>query len=66
MSQKYSLNKTDGIKILKVLGWSAGSAIVSALITIIANIDLPVQYVWIIPIVNTILVTAQKFFTVVK
>jgi len=60
-SQKYQLNKEDGLAILKVLGWTLASALVSGLIIVVANLEVPAEYMFLIPIVNTILYSVQKF-----
>jgi len=58
-SQKYQLNKEDGLKILKVFGWVIASATISFLITLLPQLALG-SMAWLIPIVNMLLVTAQK------
>ena len=63
MSPKYALNKEDLLGILKALGYSAASAIIASLILIIPNLEIPSEYVWVIPIVNVLLVTAKKYFS---
>jgi hypothetical protein len=62
-SVRYSLNKADLINILKVLGYALGSTAIAVLIDVVAKLDLPVQWVWIIPILNTLLVLGKKFFS---
>lgn len=61
MSPKYSLNKEDGIKILEVIAWTVASSVVAVLISILAELDVPAQYAFLVPIANTILYTAQRF-----
>lgn len=59
-SNKYSLNAEDGEKILKVFGWLLASTTVSFLITLLPQLNLG-DMGWLIPILNMILVTLQKF-----
>jgi len=65
MSEKFSLDKADAVHVLKVFGYSVGSAAVGALITLIPSIHVPAQYAVImgllIPSVNTALVALQRF-----
>ena len=63
MTKKYSLNKTDGLAILKVIGWSVGATVVSVLITVLADLDVPQQYAFLVPIANTALYSAQRFLS---
>ena len=60
MSPKFRLNKEDLLKILKVLGYVAASAVIVELINLVPSMELPV---WCVPIVNILLVTLKKFFS---
>ena len=60
-SQKYTLNKEDGAKILSVIGWSVASAVVASLIFITQDISVPTEYAFVLPIVNTVLYALSKF-----
>jgi hypothetical protein len=61
MSPKYQLNKEDGVRILKVLGWTVASSIIAVAITIINDIEVPMQYAFLLPLVNMGLVALQSF-----
>ena len=61
MSKKYSLNKADFIEILQVLGWTVASTVVAVLISVLAELEIPMQYAFLVPIANTVLYTAQRF-----
>jgi len=61
MSPKYSLNKEDGFKILEVIAWTALSSIVAVSISIVAALDVPAQYAFLVPVVNVFLYTVQRF-----
>ena len=61
MSEKYSLNKADLIHILKVMGFVVASAVVSYLIKLIPDLNVPNEYLFLIPIVNMVLVTLERF-----
>ena len=62
MSAKFSLAKEDGEKILKVLAYSVASAVIAALISLVSDAKVPPELVILIPVVNTVLVAAKKFF----
>ena len=59
-STKYQLNSEDGAKILRVFGWVLLSTTVSFFITLLPQLEVG-NMVWLIPVVNMLLVTAQKF-----
>ena len=63
MSQKYTLDKENGLKILKALGYSVISTLVVSLLNILPNVDFPAQYLWAVPVINTLLVVAKQYFT---
>jgi len=60
-SKRFQLNKSDLIKIGYVLLWSLGSALIAQIILVIQNLNVPVEYTFLIPIVNTLLVALKKF-----
>lgn len=60
-SEKYSLNKQDITAIIKVLLWSGVSAIIASLIAVIGQLEVDAQYAFIVPIINSLLFTAQKY-----
>lgn len=59
-STSYNLNKEDGTKILRVFGWLMASTTISFLLTILPQLNLG-DIAWLAPIINLILVTAQKY-----
>lgn len=63
MAEKYKLNKEDGGKILKVVIYAGISGAITALLTVLPQIQLPPEYAPIVfPIVNAGLVALKKFF----
>ena len=62
MAIRYKLDATDGTNLLKVFGYSTGAAILAIIISLIAKIDIPAQYMFIVPIVNILLVAVKDFF----
>jgi hypothetical protein len=61
MSPKYTLTKDNIAPILKVIGWSVASAIVASLISIMSELDVPTEYAFLVPLVNSILYTIKEF-----
>jgi len=61
MSPKYQLNEVDFIRMLKVLGWTLASTAVAVLISILSQVEVPVEYAFLLPVINTILVGLQSF-----
>ena len=59
-STKYTLNKEDSKKILEVIGWTTASAVIAVLIEVVAQVDFG-SYIWIVPLINTLLYTVKKF-----
>jgi hypothetical protein len=62
MSAKYTLNKEDGKKILKVILYTVASAVIASLLSVLQNLEVPPQYAVILSIVNVLLVAGKKFF----
>ena len=59
-SKKYSFNQEDAIKIGRVFVWLLASTTISFALTILPQIDLG-NMMFLVPIINVILVSAQKF-----
>lgn len=66
MSPKYQLNKEDGIKILQAFSFSLLSSAIGFLILLIPALDIPPNYVFVIPIINGLLYTLKRFVDGVK
>ncbi len=60
-SNKYSLNKADLKKIGTTVLFSVGSAVASTLIVVMADMNFG-SYAFLIPLINTGLYSAKKFF----
>ena len=61
MSPKYKLNQADGIRMLKVMAWSLASTIVTVLIAFTNQVEVPMEYAFLLPVINTLLVGVQSF-----
>jgi len=61
MSPKYNLNQEDGVRMLKVMAWSLASTVVTVLIALVNETEVPMEYAFLLPIINTILVGIQSF-----
>lgn len=62
MSKKYQLNQEDGAKIVKALTFSLASSLIAFLIALIPSLDIPAEYVFLVPLINGALYTAKRFF----
>lgn len=62
MSPKYKLDKNDVTEMLKVMAWSLGSTIVTVLIAFTENVEVPIEYAFLLPVINTILYSVRLFF----
>lgn len=62
MSKKYQLNQEDGAKIIKALIFSLASSLIAFLIALIPSLDIPAEYVFLVPLINGALYTAKRFF----
>lgn len=60
MSNKYTLNKEDLIKIAQAFGFSLASAAIAFLIMVVEQIDFA-EYAFLVPIINSLLYGAKKF-----
>ena len=60
-SKRFKLNTDDGKEILQVIGWTLLSALVVVLLDVVQAIEFPAQYVFVVPIANTLLVAAKKW-----
>lgn len=60
-SKKYQLNKADLIAIAEVILWSVSATVVATLITFVAQLDLPAQWMFLVPLANTVLYSLQQF-----
>lgn len=60
-SPKYKLNIDDGVTLLKVMSWSLASTIVTVLIAFSSQVEVPVEYAFLLPVINTLLVGLKRF-----
>lgn len=60
-SPKYQLNQEDGVRMLKVMAWSLASTIVTVAIALLNETEVPMEYAFLLPVVNTLLVGFQSY-----
>lgn len=60
-SPKYQLNQEDGVRMLKVMAWSLASTIVTVAIALLNETDVPMEYAFLLPVINTLLVGVQSY-----
>ena len=62
MSKKYTLNKQDGLKILKGAGMAIGGSLIAYLLTTINDVDFGTYGYIAIPLCSIVLNSLDKFF----
>jgi membrane protein implicated in regulation of membrane protease activity len=60
-SGSWSLNKTDSWPIVRGLLWSVASMVVAAAISLLAGLQVPSQYLFLIPLANFALVSLKRY-----
>ena len=60
-SPKYSLNQADIIEMMKVMAWSLGATIVTVLLSFLNNTEVPPQYAFLLPVINSLLYSVKLF-----
>ena len=58
--EKYKFGSVELQKSLKVLGWTMASALIVLGLDLVQIIDFPVQYAFIVPVVNSILYSLKE------
>lgn len=58
---RFQFNKESGIRLLKVLGWTLASTAVAFLLDQLKLLEVPTQYLFVVPIINVILVAIQEW-----
>ena len=61
-SQQFSLNKADGLKILRGAGYAVGGALVTYLLSILPNMDFGQYTLIVMPIASVLLNMGVKYF----
>lgn len=61
MSGRFKLDAVEARKIFKVFLWTMASAFVALAISLIGILELPTEYAFVIPFVNTILYALAEF-----
>lgn len=61
MSAPFTLDKQDAIHVGKVAAYSIGATVVASLITLLAQMHVAPEYLFIVPLVNTALVSLERF-----
>lgn len=63
ISPRFALNKEDLNAILRVLGYTVATAVVTALISLTGAVDFPPELLWLAPVINTVLVALKKYLS---
>ena len=62
MAKRWTLGTTDLSNLLKVVIYSGLAAMVVSLLDLLPNVDVPLKYAWLVPLVNVVLVAVKKYF----
>jgi len=60
--KRFRLNREETQSIFQVLLWSLGSALVVALIGIVQALDVPQEWLFLVPVANTALYALREWF----
>jgi len=60
-STRYELSEEDLKKAGQVLLWSGASAILGTIIVLVGQFNVPIQWLFLVPIINSVLVAVKKF-----
>ena len=58
---KYTFTKENAVAVLKVIGWSTAASLVTSLIMIWQQTEVPAEYAFMVPLVNTALYALKEF-----
>ena len=61
MSGPFRFGEEEARKSLKVFGWSMGAAFVALGLSLVGALELPADYAFIVPIINTVLYSLNEF-----
>lgn len=60
-SKRFRLSKVDAWKIVQVILWSGVAAMLTTTIALLQEVEIPEAYVFLVPVINTVLYAALKF-----
>jgi hypothetical protein len=61
MSAKFTYDSEDIKKIAKTALFAVASTLIAAAIAALPEIQAPTEWLWVVPVVNTLLVAAKKW-----
>jgi len=62
-SKGFSIDKADAVHILKVAGYSIAATLAASAALLLAHAQVPEQYLFLVPLANTIIVGIEKWAT---
>lgn len=63
MAKRFNVDSADVKSWIKVLIYTVVTAIIIGVINVLASLELPMQYLWLAPLVNTVIVALKDFLT---
>lgn len=62
-SPAFSFDRENAKHVFHVFLWTVGSAVVTLALAVLSGVDVPDQYVFMVPLVNTALVALKEWMT---
>ncbi len=63
MAKRFNVDKKDLGSWLKVLVYTILTAVIIGVVNVLSNLDLPIQYLWLAPLINTVMVALKDFIS---
>jgi len=60
-SKSFAIGSQEFVNILKVFGWTMASALVALLVDWFGLIEVPAEYAFVVPLVNTMLYSLKEW-----
>ena len=61
--KKYTFTEENFVAVLKVVAWSLSATLITTLIMVWQQTEVPPEYTFLVPIINTILYAAKEFIS---
>lgn len=62
-NKSFVFGTTEFNNSFKVFLWTVGSALIALLIDYVGMVDIPAQYTFIVPLINTVLYSLKEWFS---
>lgn len=62
-SKPFEFDRENGKRVLKVFAWTIASALVALAIDFMGIVNVPAEYAFVIPVINTVLYALKEYVT---